>query len=245
MTYDVKALQRALQARGLYDGRIDGIVGPKTEKAICDFKRSVGLWARPYVGPLTLEKLFGPDGAPAPATAPDPAAMSLPWVNELGRYLWKHESRDHAIVKEWLASDGKTLGDPAQLPWCGDAVQTAIRLTLPTEPFTGKVGQNPYLARNWLDFGAPCEMSYGAIVVFWRGDRNGSSGHVAIVVGYDRANKRLRCRGGNQSNMISDAWMDEGRVLEHGYRTPSTWLHTLPPAPLMDSAGAVISTNEA
>ena len=41
---DVRAVQRALQARGLYEGEpIDGILGPKTRAAIRAFQKSAGL----------------------------------------------------------------------------------------------------------------------------------------------------------------------------------------------------------
>lgn len=240
---DTRTIQKALKEKGFDPGPIDGIMGPRTEAAICRFKASEGLWARPYIGPITLSRLLGPaaalqkrDGTPAGST-------EAPWVNELGKYLWKHETRDNAKLKAWLKSDGRTLGDPKELPWCGDAMETAIRLSLPMEPWSGRVAANPYLARNWLDFGVPCEMSYGAIAVLWRGSRNGTSGHVAAVVGYDPKRRRLRIRGGNQSNMVSDAWISEDRVL--GYRKPATWRPTLPPVPIMNSKGAVVSRNEA
>lgn len=235
---DIFAIQRALLAKGFDPEGIDGIIGPKTEAAISAFKASRGLLARPYIGPITLDLLLGATPPSAPTGTPSP-----PWVNELGRYLWKHETRDSAILRRWLASDGKTLGDPAKLPWCADAIQTAVRLTLPQEPFPGKVGANPYLARNWMDFGEPTVLAYGAIAIFWRGSRTGMSGHIGAAVGHDPRGKRLRIRGGNQSDMISDAWLDEARLL--GYRKPKTWPHPLPPVPIMNSAGAVISTNEA
>jgi len=37
----------------------DGVMGPATEKAIIACKKWAGLQARPYIGPITLEKLFG------------------------------------------------------------------------------------------------------------------------------------------------------------------------------------------
>jgi hypothetical protein len=89
----------------------------------------------------------------------------------------------------------------------------------------------------------PCAIGYGAMAVCWRGSKSGTSGHIATVVGYDARNKRVRIRGGNQSNMVSDAWIDESRVL--GYRRPKTYVGELPPVPLMNSNGEVISHNEA
>lgn len=246
MQYDVKELQQALVDKGFDLGKsgpngdgVDGIVGPMTERAICAFKASVGLWARPYVGPLTWEALTGKK----PGKPKKSSVLALPWINEIGRYLGQHEGRDNSSLSAWLRSDGGTVGDPAKIPWCGDAVHTAIRLALRDEPFPGKVGQNPYLARNWLSFGKRCGVRYGAVAVFYRGSRDGIYGHVGFVVGQSTDGKLLRIRGGNQSNRVSDTWLKKDRLL--GCRAPTTWPHDLPPAPKMNSRGAVISTNEA
>ena len=227
-------IQSRLKDLGFYHGRVDNIPGPLTDEAVSEFKRSVGLRPRPYIGPLTLRALFG--GKPE-------IKFDAPWVNELGRYLNFHEVRNYKALYAWLRSDGSTLGDPRKFPWCGDAIHTAIRLTLPHEPFPGKVGKNPYLARNWLDFGEECGMLFGAIVVLWRGSIAGTSGHVATLIGQDRSLGRLRVRGGNQSNAITDTWVDSSRVL--GFRRPVTYGETLPLCPEMDSTGKFISTNEA
>lgn len=236
----IRDIQARLQTLGFYHGVVDGVYGLTTEEAIVAFKRSKGLNPRPYIGPITLELLF--EGASGKHVK-DPVRLDVPWVNELGRYLGLHEKRDWKKLSTWLRSDGHTLGDPRELPWCGDAIHTAIRLTLRHEKFLGRVGRNPYLARNWLDFGMKSDLKFGVIVVLWRGKRNGNSGHVCVAIGYDPANKRIRVRGGNQQNTISDTWVDEARVL--GYRKPATYRKLLPPIPTMDSSGRIVSTNEA
>lgn len=242
MTYDIRTLQQALKGKGFDPGPVDGILGPNTERAISAFKASVGLLARPYVGPITWRELTGKP-MPKVVAAKGDTPAGLPWVNEIGKYLGRHEGRDYSTLAKWLKSDGGTLGDPRKFPWCGDAVHTALRLALPDEPYPGKVGRNPYLARNWLDFGVKSKRAYGAVAVFWRGAKDGLSGHVGFIVGVSRDGSLLRIRGGNQSNMVSDSWLKADRLL--GYRKPSTWPHALPPAPVMNSRGAAISTNEA
>lgn len=234
MQYTVRQIQAALNKHG-YNLAVDGIMGPKTEAAISDFKGKNGLRPRPLIGPITLRKLFG-SRRPSRKTGDE---NYPPWVNELGRYMHLHEKRDNAELQEWLRSDGATLGDPAKLPWCGDAMATAIRLTLPKEPFPGALGENPYWARNWALLGEETELRLGAMVVLVRG----SGGHIGTAVGYDPDRKRIRLRGGNQSNTINDTWVDEGRVI--AYRRPKTWRHPLPSIPIMNSAGEVVSTNEA
>lgn len=52
-----KDIQAALKNAGLYDGEIDGKIGPKTKKAIEDFQANNGLTADGKVGAKTWEKL--------------------------------------------------------------------------------------------------------------------------------------------------------------------------------------------
>lgn len=53
--------------------------------------------------------------------------------------------RDRSKLSAGLPSDGKTLGDPSNMPLCGNAIQTALALMLPDEPQQ----VHPHLARNW------------------------------------------------------------------------------------------------
>jgi murein DD-endopeptidase MepM/ murein hydrolase activator NlpD len=62
-TSDVAALQVALRAKGLYDGSVDGVVGPATARAIRGFQRRKHLSVDGVVGPQTrraLGRLGGP-----------------------------------------------------------------------------------------------------------------------------------------------------------------------------------------
>ena len=230
-------IQHELKTRGFYHGNIDGIYGPQTRLAIIEFKQSQGLPATAYLSRGAIKRLQGPN------TATTPQDLEVPWINEIGRHLGLHERRDNAELSAWLKSDGRTLGDPAVYPWCGDAVQTSIALAIPDEKLTGVVEDNPYLARNWLVFGNKSKIAFGAVVILWRGSKEGQSGHVAFCMGYDKTNKKVLLRGGNQSNSVSDVWVDEERVL--GYRVPKTYKGTLPAVPQYDAGGSVVSTNEA
>lgn len=237
MKFSVRQVQQALNRQG-FRLQTDGIMGPKTEAAISAFKGRHGLRRRPTIGPITAGLLFG--DKPTKASAPSVAEEFFPpWVNELGRYMWLHEVRDKEKLSAWLKSDGAFLGDPSKLPWCGDAMQTAIRLTLPNEPFPGALGKNPYWARNWALFGKKHPLALGVMVPITRG----KGGHIGTAVGYDPMLKRVRIRGGNQSNTINDTWIKEKRVID--YRAPVTWNGVLPAIPIMDASGQVISTNEA
>lgn len=160
----------------------------------------------------------------------------LPWMIEAKKVIGLHEKRDHAALAKWLKSDGKTLGDPSKLPWCGDFVDTAIELALPDEPRPGPLGENPYWALNWLHFGKACLPAYGAIVAF---ERPGG-GHVGFLFGQDKT--RFFVLGGNQGDTVSVTPIDRGRA--RGYRWPSTYSGRPGKLPEMKS-GAASSKNEA
>ncbi len=139
----------------------------------------------------------------------------LPWMIEARKVMGLHEVRDNAALSKWLKSEGKTLGNPAKLPWCGDFVDTAIALSLPTEPRPGPLGQNPYWALNWLHFGKPCGEVYGAVVAFKRP----GGGHVGFLVGQDKT--RYFVLGGNQGDTVSITPILKSRA--QGFRWPSTF----------------------
>jgi len=168
-----------------------------------------------------------------------PRHQPLPWMTEIDRVIGLHEVRDNKALTKWLRSDGKLLGDPAKLPWCGDAVETAVKRGLPNEEFPPTLKANPYWARNWAQFGRPCGLVYGAIVSFVRG----SGGHVGFLVGVSEDGKLLRVRGGNQSNEVNDTWIAAHRLLAS--RWPNTWSTRQQRAALKLTAnGAKVSTNE-
>ena len=50
----IRSLQSALQSRGLYQGAIDGIMGPQTRKALVQFQRGAGI---PHLGYLTTDTM--------------------------------------------------------------------------------------------------------------------------------------------------------------------------------------------
>lgn len=56
---DVASLQRQLGALGFDAGRPDGIFGPDTHAALCEFQRNVGLTEDGICGPATVELIRG------------------------------------------------------------------------------------------------------------------------------------------------------------------------------------------
>jgi uncharacterized protein (TIGR02594 family) len=223
---EILLVQDRLKSLGFNPGPADGIMGPHTESAIIAFKRSVGLKMRPWVGPQTWELLHQP--------ILDLGDQELPWLVEAQKAMNLHEVYDNVALRRWLASDRHALGDPARLPWCGDFVETAIRLALPGEP----VPNNPYWALNWRTFGVPTAPTYGAVGSI---ERNGG-GHVFFLVGQDRT--RYFALGGNQSNKVSVVPIDKSRCPPESFRWPATYDREPINLPSMTSS-ATSSTNEA
>lgn len=222
---EVRSIQQHLTTLGFDPGPIDGIYGPHTESAILAFKRSMGLRLRPWVGPQTWELLH--------QSTLDLGGQELPWLVEARKAMNLHEVYDNVALRRWLASDGHALGDPARLPWCGDFVETAIRLALPGET----VPKNPYWALNWRGFGLPTAPTYGAVGSI---SRDGG-GHVFFLVGQDKT--RYYALGGNQSNKVSVVPIDKSRCPPESFRWPATYTREPINLPSMTSS-ATSSTNE-
>lgn len=203
-------IQRELSARGLYVGALDGDYGPQTAKAM--------------MAALNIK----------PAVVVDNTPKEPAWYVEAKRKMGLHEVTDNAELKEFLKSDGNTLGDPQKLPWCGDFVETCIARTIPHEDLP----DNPYYALNWLKFGQKLNgPALGAIAVFVRP----GGGHIGFYAG-ERDDAYL-VLGGNQSNRVSLTWISKSRL--KGFRWPS-----LVPLPRIGAVrvkgdGQPLSNNEA
>ncbi|MGU3286431.1 NlpC/P60 family protein [Methylobacterium mesophilicum] len=210
----IVAIQTALTAKG-FKLEADGVWGRKSIDAFKAFQAKNHLLVDGVIGPASLVALG------LSRTAP----MDPVWLSEARRKLGLNEKRDNAELKAFLKSDGKTLGDPAKLPWCGDFVQTCIDLTLPDEA----VPTNPYWALNWLKFGRALKTpAIGAILVF---SRDGG-GHVGFYVGERK--DAYRVLGGNQTNSIVEAW-----VFKAGWKG-TRWPKTAP----LPSGGRVMLTDK-
>jgi uncharacterized protein (TIGR02594 family) len=131
---------------------------------------------------------------------------------------------------------GGLPGDPAKTPWCGDFVETCIRMGLPKEPLLGALGMNPYWARNWLLFGSDTKPVTGAVLIFARG----SGGHVGFAIGQD--DTHFFVLGGNQSDAVTVARIAKSRLL--GARWPATYPPRLQRLPTMKPGEFLATTNE-
>ena len=250
-------IQSALKAAGYYSGALDGIFGPRSRAAADAALKAAGVelegwphsrrmiairqWALKEAGfdPGPIDGMEGPKTRAAAYAFSKPVGVELPWIMEAEKVIGLHEVVESEELRAWLRKDGSTLGDPAKLPWCGDFVETAIKLALPKE----KVPANPYLARNWADWGEDATRRYGAVIVFWRGRRAGTQGHVGFATAVDEARGLVEVLGGNQGNEVSRAWLGMDRIL--AWRAPKGWASKMPIIGARSSGSAAISTNEA
>lgn len=229
MEIDWLAVQAQLKRLGFDPGPLDGIRGPRTNAAIVAFKRSVGLRARPFFGPITRAALFGRD------TAAEADPEGLPWYAEAMRLRGLHEARDVAALRAWFNRSVAWI-DPREIPWCGAFVATCFRKDQPDIALP----DNPLGARNWARWGQPCAPGLGALLVFWRGSRDGWRGHVGFYYGEDAA--AFHVLGGNQSDAVTVTRIGKTRHLA------TRWPDGQTPTPrrvLLDAAGQPLSRNEA
>lgn len=160
----------------------------------------------------------------------------MPWITEAKSALGRHEARDRSWLMDWLKRDGRSLGDPSKNPWCGDFVETCIRIALPDEPLPAALGVNPYWARHWLLFGREVRPITGAVLIFERG----SGGHVGFAVGQD--DTHFYVLGGNQSDAVTIARIAKSRLL--GARWPATYPPRLQRLPTMRPGEYLATINE-
>lgn len=148
-----------------------------------------------------------------PAPAPIVNWSRLEWMRaaegEIGVAEVEGAKHNPRIIEYHRACTLKATED--EIPWCSSfanwvMLQVSIK------------GTRDARARSWLNWGVAIdEPIFGCIVVFSR-PPNPASGHVAFYVG-KATNGRIRVLGGNQSNRVSIASYDPGRVL--GYRLPA------------------------
>lgn len=198
----------------------DGVVGPATRNALLEFQRRKKIKQTGIADDRTVKLLRAPPSSDASAQRSTPPLEAMPpWMAEMYRRKGLHEARDNRSLSEWLRI-GKFLGNPAKLPWCGDAVETCIVKTLPSEP----VPNNPFWAQSWAKFGIGVDgPRVGAIgVIRW----SAKAGHVGIVA--SAAGGRVTLLGGNQSDAITLSSFPLSKFI--AFRWPKTYpLRIYPP----------------
>jgi len=233
MTFE-QWLQSRLTAHGYAVGPVGGAFGAKSRAALVNFQRANRLKPSGMADAPTVAALKANPAGETRPVAPAPAERMPPWMAEMYRRKGLHETRDNGALASWLRV-GRFLGNPAKLPWCGDAVETAIAKTLPDEP----VPDNPFWAQGWARFGTQAgPTDVGAIgVIRW----SARAGHVGIVAAYDASRRRVLLLGGNQSDAITLSWFPLSKFI--AFRWPSTFPRkAYPPLDAKGNSGSLAGT---
>lgn len=256
MTY--KEFQAGLIALGfdLGPAGADGVPGRMSQAATIAFKVAHGLTATPTIGPQTLAAMLAALKAAgntrvetdpritAPTTPPPPI-----WYVEAERNLGVREvvgRGSNPVIMGWAKRLGaRVLGmnytddDEA---WCGLFVANCVAVTLPAEPIPSIAVR----AASWDRFGVsmpgPARRPLlGALARFQRP----GGGHIAFIDGVSVDGRLYRVLGGNQGNRVSRIMIEAHRLAPDGLRWPATVKPGTLLAPIVDSAGAPLSRNEA
>ena len=153
-------------------------------------------------------------------------AYSLKGVTEI-----KGTQHNPAIIRMWEAIKAPFRDD--ETAWCAAYVGACLeRAGLPSTRSAA--------ARSYLKWGQKITVPrLGCVVVFWRGNPNGWSGHVGFVVG-KTADGQLVVLGGNQGDSVSIKTFPRDRVL--GYFVPKEYKGIYDALPTMN---ATATTGEA
>lgn len=241
MSVDLKRIQRRLAYLGFNPGPIDGVPGPKTDAAIVEFKQSIGLRARPYLGPITLAALF--EGAvDFPRKSPIGAP---PWLRLAYGYMGLREypgERHNAVILGFWDKLSLPFRDD-ETPWCAGFLNRVVQeagFQIPPKYRAAALGWR------WTGTGVRLPgPALGAIMDMTRPGRPGS-GHITFVAGRT-ADGKIAGLGGNQRNRVGinpyhPTARDARFYYPSGFPLPhETGMQTLP---LVDATGRAL-TNEA
>lgn len=239
MHMTVKERQRLLAERGFYHGQIDGIDGRETSAATIAFKKSVGLRARDFVGPVTMMALRKGITPASANIASDGHVYLMPtWLrlaySHLGLREIKGRTHNMTIVGFWERLGLHFRDD--ETPWCAGFVNAMIRdAGLPI------VAKNRAAALEWCWNGYGQRLkgpALGAVMSITRPGRTGS-GHMAFVVGR-AAHDNIMGLGGNQGDAVSiNPYHPTRRDAQYhwpmGVSVPSG--NGMPTLPIITSAG--------
>lgn len=178
-------------------------------------KPAGGLFAAILGAILALFRGTPTKSAPAPAPAPpspQQAFKTPPWMPVAVKEIGFHETGQNHGIEKYIVG-GKTGGTDGEY-WCADFANYCIETA-------GIPGTRSAMARsfshhpNFVKLDGP---AYGAIVVMWRGDPNGESGHVYFYKKETEAG--IIGLGGNQKDSVCEQLQPRDRVL--GYYWPKS-----------------------
>ena len=188
---------------------IDGLIGPTTERAVA--KALAGYDGNDVLGflsDLPHRVVEQSDELPVPWVG----SKQPKWLVVAKRYLGLAEikgGRHNAkIIQFWKRCKLAFRDD--ETPWCAGFVGGVLEEC-------GIRSTRSGMARSYLRWGEECEPETGAIVVYWRGSIDSSSGHVGFVAG-PTAGGFIPTLGGNQGDRVCVKSYPASRAL--GFRRP-------------------------
>lgn len=229
----IKKVQQALKDAGFNPGDIDGVWGRASIGALKRFQAKAGLDVDGVLGPKSRAALFGtPTLTPTTSETTD-----LVWYQEalnLMGTLEKPGPGSNPAIINW-ARDLDIDYASDDIAWCGLFVAHCVGSTLTEESLPA----NPLGARNWRRFGTRTDPRLGAVLVFWRGDPQGSLGHVGFYHSEDAT--AYHVLGGNQSDKVSVARVAKSRLLDARWPLAAAGLSS---STVIASADGGLSHNE-
>lgn len=190
----------------------------------------------------------------SPAPLPAPYAWVRPYAERLGPNIMREALKNHGLTEtrgqehtpeilDMAAYLGGVIADfytADEIPWCGLAVSYWIKKA----GFEPPRNYSQVRARDFSTWGAPVVTpSFGDVLSFWRGSRDGRDGHVGLYVKEDETTYHVY--GGNQRNAVNITRLSKNRLIA-ARRCP--WRIKQPKGVkpfLMADNGGIISENEA
>lgn len=195
-------LQKKLNSLGFNAGKVDGVFGPSTRRAVIEFQKSKGLVADGIAGPMTKAALLeGIVAAPKKMVGPRKSLVGMPeWLRFAYSFLGLKEipgKRHNQKIVGWWESLGLHFRDD-ETPWCAGFANRMVQLCGLPIPKKYRAA-----ALGWVWNGYGTELpgpALGAFMIMTRPGRAGS-GHITIVAGKNRKGQIMGL-GGNQGNMV-------------------------------------------
>jgi len=163
--------------------------------------------------------------------------MTPAWYRIAQSYIGTKEvpgSRSNPIIMGWAARVGgwvKSFFKGDDIPWCALFVNNCL-----LEAGIKGTGQS-LAALDFAKWGVVGPLTPGAILVFKRP----GGGHVGFYVG-EKIDGTLRVLGGNQSDSVSETWIDKGRLV--AVRWPNNVPYPNTGRVMLQWDGQPVSTNE-
>jgi LysM repeat protein len=161
--WDVSVLQFLLTRRGVYDGALDGYMGPETSAALQRYQRAMHLRADAVVGPRTLTAIVRRDGVPVRTQTPTKTVGTGIYVVRQGDSLTAIANA-HGTTIAKLASLNKLdpskpiiIGQKLRVPFGTARTLRAQSLNVRSvlDSWSSRLGVDPHLVRAlaWMESG--------------------------------------------------------------------------------------------